>query len=264
MRNLSMEKMELRRQSILKFLEQGQMFSVTEMAAHFNVTTETIRRDLSELEKSGLVVKFHGGAILTKKGEPVPYIQREMIHREEKQRIAEAASKLIQEKNILIIEGSTTSTALCQELLKVPVLLKSLTIITNSIRIVELLEFGDLCADLIFLGGRVSAKEQTTYGIITAKNLELIHADYAFLSAATLNHKFHFLTYYERDMIFQQAAIANANKTVFMIDASKFGISGVYDVNDMSSVDYLITDISFSEEDLELLNRKNVAVISVN
>lgn len=260
-RVIMIDKIEVRRQAILKMLEQSPMIMVSELASSLHVTMETIRKDLSVLEQKGLVVRIHGGAALLDRGKPIPYTLREVINKEGKHNIAKAACGLVKKGDTLILENSTTTVAFCHELIEQTELLQSLTIITNSFYIAQLFEMGALCKQLFFLGGWVTKEQHATQGAFTAQSLRQFQTDWAFLGGAALNRQFQLTAFYESDMFFQKEAIKAAAQIVVLLDNSKYGSSALYHVSDLDAVDYLVADIIFNEQELKLLEQKKVKLV---
>lgn len=259
-----MGKLTERRERILKILENKQLTTVTDLSEELNVTTETIRKDLLQLENSGKIVRIHGGAALSNSSqELIPYNIRQNLNSERKQKVAACAADLIRKGEIVLLESSTTTAALCQELLKKPELLKTLTIITNSFYIVQCLKMGELCSRVFFLGGWMSTTESATYGSSTVEMLNAIRVNKAFLSGAAMNRKLELTTYFERDMLFQQAAIKYADETVLMLDSGKYPATGALTVAPMSDFRYFVTDIRFSREKKNLFKEWEVRLFEV-
>lgn len=258
-----MEKVKARRDEILKLLETAPMMPVSELAGLLGVTKETVRKDLAALEEQGLAVWRHGGAALTERSAaPIPYALRESFHKEGKRRIARAACTLIRENDSLLLESSTTTMALCHELLERPELLRSLTIITNSFYITQLFEMGSLVKNLLFLGGWLIASEGATQGRHTYEALRQFHPDKAFLSGAALNESMQLTAYYENDMCFQQESMQYAKSTILLLDKAKYPSTGLFTVSDLRPVQYLVTDAEFPEHGQELLRKQRVNFIS--
>ncbi len=253
---------DLRQQEILKELEAAPMIPVAELAETLQVTMVTIRKDLEVLEKKGLIVRIHGGAALAgRSGAPIPYSLRETIHKSGKKQVARAACSLIHEGDSILLESSTTTVALCHALLEREELLGTLTIITNSFYIAQLLKFGELCRKFFFLGGWSMPAEGATQGLFTAESIRSFCVDCAFLGGAALNRDFMLSAYYESDMYFQKTAIEGAKSTAVLLDSSKYPTSGLFVVSDMAAVDYLVTDIHFTDQEKKLLEQRKVAVV---
>ena len=114
-----MGKLNERRKNILQILEKSQLATVTELSEELKITTETIRKDLLVLEKEGSIVHIHGGAALSsQETESVPYSIRKSINSQGKRKAAVKALELIHSGDIILLENSTTTAALCQELIK--------------------------------------------------------------------------------------------------------------------------------------------------
>lgn len=257
-----MDKIKVRRQSIVKLLENAPMIPVSELASLLGVTMETIRKDLTVLDEQGIVVWRHGGAALTERsGAPIPYAVRESFHKEGKRQIAKVACTFIQEGDSLLLESSTTTMALCQELLEQPELLKTLTIITNSLYITQLFEMGALVKNIFFLGGWLICSEGAAQGQYTCDALRQFRPDKVFLSGAALDEDLRLTAYYENDRSFQQEAMKCAQCTILLLDKAKYPSSGLFSVSDLGAVHYLVTDARLPESALERLRKKHVKFV---
>lgn len=258
-----MSKVEERREQITQFLQKLPLATVTDMAEQFHVTTETIRKDLQELQRQGKVVRMHGCAAMSSEDAKVPYSFRERINVHGKVAIAKAAVELIQQNDSILIESSTTAAAMCHELLEKQELLKTLDVITNSFYFANLLQFGKLCARLFFLGGWVRASESATHGFYTAQLMSGLHVDKAFISAAALGEKMVLSSYYEDDMIFQQRAIELADQPILLLEKSKYPTSAMFSVCSASQMKVIITDASIRAGDIADLKKRGVEIVPV-
>ena len=257
-----MDKAENRRRAIIKRLEGEPVVSVASLVESLHVTKETIRKDLAALEEAGLITRIRGGAGLTKEVPlTIPYLQRQEFNREEKVRVARAACTLVKEGESLLLEASTTAVAFCQELLKDRDLVKTLTVITNSIYIAQLFELGRLAKELFILGGWIRTSQGATHGTYIDECLEKFRLDKVFLSGAALDEDLNLSAYLVEDMVFQQRAIRRARSVILLLDKGKYPSSGLYAVDDLTSVQYLVTDAAFSEKELAILEDRHVEII---
>lgn len=257
-----MDKVEIRRRSILKILESEPIVPVAKLADSLNVTMETIRKDLDVLEQQGSIARIRGGASLVdQKLQPIPYAQRQEFHRTGKMQVARAACKLVGEGESLLLEASTTNVAFCRELLEHRELLKTLTVVTNSMYIGQLFELGALVDRLFLLGGWVRPTEGATRGTFINECLDKFRLDKVFLGGAALDDEMNLSAYYEEDMLFQQRAIQRARTVVLLLDKGKYPSSGLYAVSDLEAVHYLVTDAAFNEAELTILREKHVELI---
>ena len=128
-----------RKNEILSILQKEQRVLVAELSTRYQVTEETIRRDLEKLEKEGFVKKTYGGAVLNKNSTiDMPLKIREKTNRKEKQKIAQTVASLIEDGESIMLDSSSTSLMIAQELKKK----KKLTVITNSVEVlIELYGF---------------------------------------------------------------------------------------------------------------------------
>ena len=154
---------------------------VNEMARRYQVSSETIRRDLSELTKRGLISRTYGGAVRIITNEPV-LSEREHVHVAERQRIAEQAASLVERDDVLMIGGGTTTRLFAQSLAhrKEP-----MTIVTPSFSVAIALE---ACVNVTIhmLPGAFNSGERMVQGADTVSALLQLHAHKAFLGASGL------------------------------------------------------------------------------
>lgn len=128
-----------RRNRILTILREERHVVVSELAKVFDVSEETIRRDLDKLEKEGHVVKTYGGAVISEGSEAeLPYVIRKKANVEAKQKIADLAADLIMDGDTLILDASSTAVFIAQKIKSK----KEITLITNSIEV--LMELSDV------------------------------------------------------------------------------------------------------------------------
>lgn len=251
-----------RRNEIIRVLESTPIVSTTTLVSYFNVSKETIRKDLQELEQEGLVALVRGGASLVRKTpSPIPYQQRQEFNRAEKMQVARAACGLVQKGDSLLLESSTTTEAFCRELLQNLTLLKTLTIVTNSIYIAQMFGLGALVDRLFLLGGWMRPAEGASRGAFIDECLDKLLLDKVFLGGAALDNRLNLSAYFVEDMIFQQKAIRRARKVVVLLDKGKYPSAGIYFVDNLESVDCLVTDAKFSNEELAVLKEKHVEFI---
>lgn len=255
--------MENRHNRILDILAVEPATSVARLSSLLGVTKETVRKDLSLLESQGKVSRIHGGAARIDRPQHLPFQLRATIDEEEKKRIAAAASQLVCEGEHIIIEASTTNFLLCNALLQQPEKLATVTIITNSLRIAQLLENGAKCGKLIFLGGEMDAEEGRTKGSQVVATLSAYQADKAFLSVAALNRDLKITAFKEEDMLFQKKMLSCACRTYALVNSRKYPTSALYTVCEAGVLTGLITDAKFEAEAKQYLAIQHTDVIVV-
>lgn len=257
-----MGKAELRQQETLKLLESTPVMLIAHLAEHFHITSETMRKDLTILENEGRVIRTRGSvALVEPKEHAMPYKLREDVHKEEKALIGKTAISLIEEGDIVLFESSTTTLFLCQELLLTPELLKTITVITNSFFIAQIFEMGHLCRKLLFLGGWLTPTESAAKGSLTTAFLSQFRVDKTFISGAALDSTLTLLADHENNLRFQQTAIECADTSILLLDKHKYPVRGLYTVSDLSNIDYLVSDINFTEPDELKLKQLKVKIL---
>lgn len=249
-----------RHQFILEQIEQRGSVNVLELAEALNVSDMTVRRDLTELEKLGLVRRFHGGAISARgRSYEPPLFTRSTAYALEKELIGQYAAEMVVEGNSIALDVGST-------VFQVAVNLKdthNITLITPSIPIAELFyERSDV--RLIIPGGIVRPTEKSMVGEFARRNLEQLFVDRLFLGAGAIDAEAGITEYNIDDALIKQAMIKNAKEVVLVADSSKFQKVTFAFVSPMKNVNHLITNALPPGELLMLLKADGVAVHVVN
>jgi DeoR/GlpR family transcriptional regulator of sugar metabolism len=232
-----------RRHSIMAELAQHHAVSVSDLSVRLGVSEVSIRRDLSHLERSGQLRRFHGGALapadFSTEAEPAscPYPAVPPA----KARIGEAAAALIQPGDRLIFDSGTTVLEVARHLPRGLRESGNLTAITNSLPIVN--ELGpEKDIHLILLGGIYAPRYQVVIGPTAVAQLATLHADKVFLGAdgLTLSHGLTNANVLEAEV--DRAAIAAASQVIVVAESSKIGAIGLTTLIPLTDIDQLITD----------------------
>jgi len=226
------------RQREIAALTQSQgRVEVADLAARFGVTTETIRRDLSELQDQRLLRRVHGGAVSWESSEFEPLLEvRADQHDEEKQRIAKLAVDELPDSGTIIVDSGSTLGRFAEA---IPTD-STLRVITNSLPIaMTLAKRDDL--EVIALGGRV---RNTTMAMVDADTIDALDGftvDTLFISTDGLTPGMGLTTPYRQEARLKRAMIASARRVVALVDQSKFGKNQLVRFARWSDVDVLIT-----------------------
>lgn len=230
-----------RREKILQRLSIKNRVEVAELASLFNVSMETIRRDLEILEKDRDIKKVHGGAVKPKTYRMEEYLfqLRMADHIEDKKQIAKVAASYIKDGDVIALESGTTILAM------VPYLRgKDITIVTNSIPvlnqiIVEKLEY--LMKKIIVLGGEFNERSLCTYGELSFQILDQIHISKAFLSSQGFTVNEGFSNYSMRESLFAKHLISRSEKSYLLLDESKVNTNSFFTIAPPHQVDVIIS-----------------------
>lgn len=229
---------EERQSIILELLIQHNSILVTDLATHLNVSSVTIRKDLTDLEREKKLYRNHGKAILID-----PYIdnrnvsEKEKLYVEEKRLIGMKAASLITPKDSILIASGTTMHALARSIVPAD----ELTVITASMEVSNILA-SEKNIYIIQLGGILRHSSLSVVG----KYAENILADFScsklFIGVDGIDLDFGITTTNMMEASLNRVMMQTAQKTIVLADSSKFGRRGFSKIADMKDVDHIITD----------------------
>ncbi len=247
-----------RHQQILAAARAEGRVDVSELSRSLSVTPETVRRDLTVLERHGLVRRVHGGAIPVERFGYEPAIaDREGRFAAQKERIAKLALEELPEGGSVIIDAGTTTIRLA-ELLPVD---RELTVVTHALPIATLLATRPNIS-LHLLGGSVRGRTLAAVGEWTLRALDDIYADVAFLGMNGVTVGQGLTTPDLAEAHVKRALVRSARRVVVLADHSKIGRADFVRVAPISAVDTLITDSEVDRELLEEIMAAGVEVLS--
>ncbi|WP_409304910.1 DeoR/GlpR family DNA-binding transcription regulator [Peribacillus sp. SCS-155] len=246
---------EERQRKILDTLDNEGKVVAKELSLRWNVSEDTIRRDLREMDSKGLLQRVHGGAFPVATGSVIHSV-RTGENVEIKKALAEKGVKLIKDGQVIILDGGTTNLFLAKE---IPLDFKG-TIITNSpVICIELANHPHI--DIVMLGGTFFKESLINIGIEVVEKLKSIRADLCFLGIYSLHPDFGLSIPNLEESYVKQQMIKSSNKVACLITRTKLNTISNYIVGPVSDLDYLITveDISdlhfttYKEMDIELM-----------
>ena len=250
---------EERQQGMADLLAQRGRLSVNELADRFAVTTETVRRDLSTLERAGIVRRVHGGAIpaasLTVLELAVS--DRDLTHGDRKDRVASAAVAFLPRHGGSVLLDAGTTTARLAGLIPPDL---SYTVFTNSVPIAGRLA-GRSNVELHVLPGRVRSTTQAAVGEETVAALSRLRTDVAFIGTNGLSPTHGLSTPDRSEAAAKQAMVASAQRVVVLTDSSKIGHESTVRFADLDEIDVVITDDGITEDDRGFLKDHDVEVV---
>lgn len=247
-----------RYEKIVQLVNERGSMRVSELSELFQVTEETIRRDLDRLEQAGRLRRSHGGAVSVKEQQPeIPYFEREITHVAEKKRIAQEAIKLIEPQDRILLDASTTAWYMA---LNIPDI--SLTVLTNSIKVATELSSKEKI-EVIATGGLLAQRSLSFVGPLAERSLDAYHVDKAFLSCKGVHLYRGISESNEMQARIKQKMIGMADQVVLLADSSKFGIQAFTRVAELNQVDIIITDRNIPQEMLNGLREIPLSVTTV-
>ena len=235
---------EERRTQILHIVRTTGRAKVNELTHLFNTSAVTIRNDLNELHQRGLVVRSHGGAMLSDGilREP-PVLERLKEHSDEKQRIGARAAALINDGETIILDSGTTTLEIARHLKKK----QGLHVITNGVNIAaELLDARDV--QTFIIGGTVRGESASTSGRFSEEMFDQFSADKLFLSGAGCDLEFGVSGANLEETMVNRAMLRISREIILVADASKFSKRSMTRIAPFSEIDTVISDTGLAEE----------------
>lgn len=246
-----------RRSDIARLAKQLGQITVTDMSARFEVSLDTIRRDLDILADQGLILRTHGGAVPSESmaAADSPFEQRISARQDAKERIGRAAAKLIAPGETLIVNGGSTAVAFAAGLGD----LTRLTIVTNNLGLPSAVPVNAV-ANLYLLGGEIRSGAHITLGPVGFVGTRQIAADTAIIGMGGIT-EYGCSTSRIEEAIMIAAMIAAARRTIVIANSTKFGRTGFAIVAPLDQIDVLVTDAEPSGKLREALDAAEVRLV---
>jgi DeoR family fructose operon transcriptional repressor len=247
---------ERRAQIMRQVMERGRV-DVGDLAQEFDVTSETIRRDLTDLQGERLVRRVHGGAVPWRGSVIVPRLEiREGHNVAEKLRIAQAAATEIPDRGSLIIDSGSTALHLADVLDRE----LDLTVITNHVPIIRSLSTTER-PHVVVLGGALQRRTMAFVDETGVDTLRDITADVAFIGCDGMSPERGFTTPYREEVSIKRAMMAAARRVVMMFDHSKVGSEQLFRFADIDEVDIIYSDSDMDDATASLLEERGPVVV---
>jgi DeoR family fructose operon transcriptional repressor len=236
-------------------LSQGSV-DVADLARRYGVTTETIRRDLSDMQRRSLLRRVHGGAVPVERISHEPMLAaREVVNAEEKLRIATKAVDEVPERGSVIIDSGSTT----QRLAAVFPVDRDVHVVTNSLTAAVTLSRRGL-GELTVLGGAVRTSRLAMVDETTRAELQHMTVDVLFTSCDGLSFQHGLTTPYREEHMIKRAMIDRARRVVALVDHSKFGNVQMFGFAAFDEIDVLVTDTRADPEAAAVLASHGISV----
>ena len=247
---------ESRREDILKQIRRDGRVRVSELSQAYSVSEVTIRGDLADLERKGLLDRVHGGAVGANSSYSKMNInERRSVNAAQKRAIAAVAASMIRDGETVFINSGTT----CQFLAAQIRHLKNILVLTNSMEVAQ--ELGcENGANVVFVGGNYEGQYHFTYGKDATMQIGKYHADKFFFSCDGVHETAGFTTYHMLELDVCQAFLQNSALAVALADYSKIGRISRVQLCELNDVDTLVTNAADSE-DMQTLKIAGLEII---
>jgi DeoR family glycerol-3-phosphate regulon repressor len=242
-----------RQKRILKWVENDGHVKADDMVSRFEVTVQTIRRDLTMLESMRLLNRVHGGAKAINSTQNISYSDRQILNHQEKQRIARVIAQHIPNHSSLFINIGTTTETIAHELMQH----EGLQIVTNNLHVATLMSQK---ADfrVIVTSGEVRATDGGIVGEATLDFIKQFKLDYGLIGISAIDDEGTLLDFDYREVKIAQAIIAHSRQVFLAADHSKFGRKAMVRLGSIAQADMFFTDRPPSHEILERMNNAEV------
>ena len=251
-----MAEISLRQQEIVGLARSRGRVNVEDLAARFEVTPQTIRKDLNELCDLRLLSRVHGGAMVASGVENLGYEARRQIAAKEKRAIGEAAAKLIPNNSSLFLNIGTTT----EEVARALVDHEGLLVITNNLNVATLL-YHHPKIEVIIAGGPVRRTDGGVIGGAAVDFIKQFKVDFAVIGTSAIDEDGALLDYDFREVRVSQAIIGNSRKVILVSDRFKFERSAPIRIGHISQVNVFVTDWMSSERVRAICAEHSVEVI---
>lgn len=230
---------------------------VSELSKKFNVTEETIRRDLDKLEKQGVLIREYGGAVLNteKLSKSTQIYNKPWINIKNIKGIAEKAINFVEKGSTMVVDCNL----LTLEVLKLINNIEDVTVITNSVRVVQELNHSNI--NLILTGGSINCNTQSLQGNITEEVLKNYNVDIALLTCNGIDITNGISELNEAEAEIKKIMIGQAKKVILLADETIFDTISFVKLFDYEDLDCIITDKEPRKEWINLFKSYGIQII---
>ena len=229
---------EERRYEIVTLVKQRGFMTIESLARQFNVTVQTIRRDLNELSAEGRLVRYRGGAGLPSSVENIDYNTRQITYFDEKERIARLVAEHVPAHSSLFLNIGTTTEAVARALVNHT----GLRVITNNLNVAAILT-QNTDFSVIITGGRIRNRDGGVLGQVSCDTIEQFRVDYGIIGISGIDADGTLLDFDYDEVRAAQAILRSARQTFLVTDHSKFSRRPMVRMGAITEISALFTDL---------------------
>lgn len=248
--------MKIERLNLLEqYVQEKGVAAITDIAEHFNTSTNTTRRDIAALIQRGGFKKVYGG-IAVEETTATPYFQRRTEHLSEKQTIGKLASTMVDDNMVVFLDSGSTTPHILEGLAKK----KNITIITYSLSVLyEAAKYPSL--NIIGLGGLFDHSTQSFSGHMVLSELSRLNIHIVFISATCVSVQHGLSNYSFQEAEIKQCVTNCCSHVVLMADYSKFGLVGVRSFFPLNKLSGIVTDRCPPKEFMSVINENHIRLL---
>ncbi len=247
-----------RQSDILSLIKTSGHVEVDGLAVQFDVSTQTIRKDLNELAQRGLAARVHGGAMPRASIANVAYEDRRQMASAEKQLIGQLAATLIPNNCSIMLNIGTTTEQVARALSGH----SDLVVISNNVNVINSLS-GSASKELILAGGTVRQSDGAIVGDAAVEFISRFKVDFAIIGASAMDDDGAVLDFDVREVSVARAILRNARTKILVCDAQKFERTAPVRICDISEIDYFVTDRQPSAEFAAVCERCGTTILAL-
>lgn len=246
-----------RQEKICSLLEQKPSVTVNELVHLFEVSIETVRRDLFFLEQQGCLKRVHGGAVAPGSSHRMERLERRLEENmEQKRELSCAAAGLLREGDVIAVDSGSTAVAFARVLKE---RFRNLTVITHSLDVFQILSD---TLHPILCGGEFLKSENAFYGELTCSSLARFHVAKAFVFPSAVSISYGVMDYLLPLIPVQKVIAGMGDQVLILADSGKFETTALMKVTDLSEQMLFVTDSQLAPEIADLYQKKNITVMT--
>lgn len=245
-----------RQRRLLEFVRTREAVSVEDLAREFNVTSQTVRRDIKQMVEANLLARYHGGVGLASSVENIDYNQRQSLHVGAKLSIAAAVAQRVHAGCSLLINIGTTTEAVARALVNH----ESLHVITNNLNVATILS-DNARSEVIIAGGVVRKRDRAVIGEATSDFIRQFKVDIGIIGISSIETDGTLRDFDPREVKVAQTIIEQSREVWLVADGDKFGREALVRMGHVSQVNKIFTDTPPPEPLARILKTHAVEVI---
>lgn len=242
-----------RQQQMLVLINEKGFVSIQDLADKFEVTPQTVRRDINQMNARGLVQRHHGGAGSTTSTENVDYTSRKVLNLKEKECIARLAAKHIPARSSLFINIGTTTEEVARALINH----ERLRVITNNLNVATILS-GNENLQIFVAGGMIRHYDCGIVGEAASDFIRQFKVDYGIIGISGIDMDGTLLDFDYREVRTARAIMENSRKVYLVTDHTKFGRSAMTRLGNIEELDAVFTNKRPPEPLLDIIEKNNI------
>lgn len=248
---------EERQAQIAQLVRSKKRVKALALSELFDVSVETIRKDLLDLQERGVLVRVHGGAQL-RPGQESAYERRRSVNTAAKETIADLAVRGIEDGSTIYLDYGTTTYTLAAALLREG---RRLTVLTNALPIANLLAESELI-ETIVLGGVLRRNERSLFGPMAERALESVYMDAGYFGCAGIHHSAGITNHHPFEAAASRLAMSHCGSVVVVADADKFDTIATNRIAGLDQIDVLISNAQPGADLRAALDAADVTVVT--